>query len=240
MATKKKTLKSVKSRAERTGGATTRGVVYILSNPAMPGLVKIGHVGAPQRLKSRMSALYKSGVPVPFVCEFALQVDDARKLEKRLHRLFKGASINTKREFFKADPEELRSMLLDCGHGKDVTPSPDAQIRGVTRADVEEGERLTKKRPKMYLNNLGIQDGAVLVSRKSGIKPEKCEVVDAQENLVRFRGEVRPFTEATFIILGEPKWSVTSPAYCTWYWEYNGKRLRDIYGEKYPRDDEED
>lgn len=220
--------------------AAARGAVYILSNPAMPGLVKIGRVETVQRLKSRMSGLYTTGVPVPFVCEFAMQVDDAREWEQRLHRLFKKARVKTNREFFEVDPEELRSMLLDCEYGKDVTPPPDTQIKGVTRADVEEGERLAKRRPKMYLSDLGIQDGAILISRKVGAKPEECQVVDAQENLVQFRGEVQPFTKATFTILGEPKWSVTSPAYCTRYWEYNGKRLKDIYGEKFRRDAGED
>lgn len=227
-------------RKKKTRGTAERGVVYVLSNPAMPDLIKIGHVKTVQSVKSRMSSLYGTGVPVPFKYEFGMQVDDAEKLERSLHRLFRGARINLKREFFKVDPEELRSFLLDCGHGEEVMLASDTQIKGVDQVDAEAGERLAKKRPKMYLSDLGIPDGAILVSCKAGTEPEKCEVVDAQENLVRFRGEVRLFTKATFIILGEPKWSVTSPAYCARYWEYKGRRLKDIYDEKFSRDEEED
>ena len=212
--------------------ASGRGVVYILSNPAMPGLVKIGYAKTVQGVKSRMSALYTTGVPVPFKCEFAMQVDDAKEQESKLHRLFKGARINKKREFFEVEPEDLIEFLQDGGHGKDVTRTLGMRTKGVERTDVEAGRRLAKKRPKMRLSGLGIPDGAVLVSRKAGFGPEECVVVNAHENLVRFRGEVRPFTEATYIILGEPKYSVTSPAYCARYWEYNGKRLKELHEER--------
>ena len=240
MAAKKKTRQAGKRQPKITDSEAERGVVYVLSNPAMPDLVKIGHVKTVQGVKSRMSQLYGTGVPVPFKCEFAMRVAGAEKLERRLHRLFRGARINLKREFFRVDPEELSSFLLDCGHGEEVTLASDTPIKGVGRVDVDAGKRLAKKRPNMYLSNLNIPDGAILVSRKAGTDPEKCEVVNAQENLVRFRGEVRSFVEATIMILGEPKWSVTSRVYCTLYWEYNGKRLRDIYDEKYRRDDDED
>lgn len=235
MAVKKKTLKTAKHRSKRGGGVATRGVVYVLSNSAMPGLVKIGRTKTVQGVKSRMSSLYTTGVPVPFKCEFAMQVDDAKEQESKLHRLFKGAQINERREFFEVKPKELSEFLRVCGHGKDVTHTLDTQIKGIKQADVVAEERWAKKqRPKMRLSDLGIPDGAVLVSRKAGFGPEECVVDSAHENLVRFREEVRPFTEATFIILGEPKWSVTSPAYCTNYWEYNGKRLKKLYQEIFP------
>lgn len=214
----------------KAGGS---GVVYVLSNPAMPGLVKIGYAKTVQGVKSRMSALYTTGVPVPFKCEFAMQVDDAREQEDKLHRLFKGARINRRREFFKVESEELIEFLRGGGHGKDVTRTLGMRIKGVDRADIEAGKNLAKKRPKMRLSDLGIPDGAVLVSRRAGFEPEECVVASAYENLVRFRGKVQLFTKATFIILGKPKWSVTSPAYCTKYWEYNGKWLRDLYEEKF-------
>ena len=211
--------------------ASGRGVVYILSNPAMPDLVKIGYSETVKKAKERKRLLYRSGVPFPFECEFAMQVDDARERESKLHRLFDGARRNKGREFFEVDPEELIEVLIRCGYGKDVTRTLNMPIKGVAQADVEAGKNLAKKRPKMRLSDLGIPDGAVLVSRKAGTEPEKCKVVDANKNKVRFRGKVRPFTEATFIILGEPKWAVTSPAYCTRYWEYRGKWLRELYEE---------
>ena len=42
------------------------GIVYVLTNPAMPGIVKIGRTQSD--LGSRLSQLYSTGVPVPFEC----------------------------------------------------------------------------------------------------------------------------------------------------------------------------
>ena len=41
------------------------GIVYILSNQAMPGLIKIGST-TENELKNRLSNLYSTGVPFPF------------------------------------------------------------------------------------------------------------------------------------------------------------------------------
>ena len=58
------------------------GIIYILSNPAMPGLVKIGKT---TNLDDRMSSLYSTGVPVPFHCMYAKRVKNYSEVEKKLH-----------------------------------------------------------------------------------------------------------------------------------------------------------
>ena len=58
------------------------GVIYILSNPAMPGLVKIGKT---TNLDDNMSSLYSTGVPVPFHCVYAKRVQNYSEVEKKLH-----------------------------------------------------------------------------------------------------------------------------------------------------------
>lgn len=45
-------------------------IVYVLTNPAMPGLVKIGMTGG-SVADERVAQLYTSGVPFPFKLEFA-------------------------------------------------------------------------------------------------------------------------------------------------------------------------
>lgn len=47
-----------------------QGIVYILSNEAMPGLLKIG-LTTRKDLSARLRELYTTGVPVPFRCEYA-------------------------------------------------------------------------------------------------------------------------------------------------------------------------
>ena len=56
-------------------------IVYVLSNEAMPGLVKIGKT-TQNSVDNRISQLYTTGVPFPFKCEFAVEVEDCHSVEK--------------------------------------------------------------------------------------------------------------------------------------------------------------
>ena len=80
------------------------GTVYVLTNPAMPDLVKIGKTTRDVSL--RLSDLYTTGVPLPFECEYAAKVKDVDQTEKAFHLGFKKDRVNIKREFFKIDPEQ--------------------------------------------------------------------------------------------------------------------------------------
>ena len=52
----------------------TKGIVYVLTNEAMPGLVKIGYT---TDLKRRIKELSQpSGIPAPFECFFAVEVEN--------------------------------------------------------------------------------------------------------------------------------------------------------------------
>ena len=60
------------------------GIVYVLSNEAMPGLIKIG-LTTRNELQARINELYTTSVPVPFICEYASRVDDCAKVEQALN-----------------------------------------------------------------------------------------------------------------------------------------------------------
>jgi hypothetical protein len=57
------------------------GIVYVLTNPAMPGIVKIGKTSR-ESVHTRLNELYSTGVPVPFECAFAGRVQDESTVEK--------------------------------------------------------------------------------------------------------------------------------------------------------------
>ncbi len=67
----------------------THGIVYVLTNPVMPGIVKIGMTERSD-IDKRLRELYTTGVPVPFECAYACKVDpaDCAKIEKALHKAF--------------------------------------------------------------------------------------------------------------------------------------------------------
>ena len=88
------------------------GIVYLLTNPVMPGLVKIG-MTAQEDIDKRMKELYTTGVPVPFECKFACKVKkcDCLKIEKALHKAFDPQHINQNREFFRINLEQAQAIL---------------------------------------------------------------------------------------------------------------------------------
>ena len=50
-------------------------IVYVLTNPAMPGFVKIGMTDKPD-VQRRMAKLYSTGVSFPFDCAIAREIQD--------------------------------------------------------------------------------------------------------------------------------------------------------------------
>ncbi len=91
--------------------------LYILSNPSMPGLVKIGKTStSPDR---RMAELQSTGVPTPFILEASLEVNDADKCESSAHRALSKFRVSRNREFFKVSVRDaLRSVLPVIGDYK--------------------------------------------------------------------------------------------------------------------------
>lgn len=87
------------------------GFVYVMSNPAMPGLVKIGMTE--KNPSERAEQLYSSGVPSPFTVEFAVWCADARQLEADMHDEFHRERANAGREFFSIDPAYAIERLVD-------------------------------------------------------------------------------------------------------------------------------
>ena len=95
-------------------------IVYVLTNPAMPGIVKIGMTDRPD-VQRRMGDLYTTGVPLPFDCVVARQIEDreAAEIERALHTAFEPNRVNPSREFFQLEPEQVE-VLLRVMPGRDV------------------------------------------------------------------------------------------------------------------------
>ena len=74
------------------------GTVYVLTNPAMPDLVKIGKTT--RDVPFRLSNLYTTGVPLPF--EYAEKVQDVDQTEKAFHLGFKKDRVNIRENFLKS------------------------------------------------------------------------------------------------------------------------------------------
>ena len=88
-----------------------QGIVYVVSNPAMPGLVKIGMTNRDQ-LDDRVRELSNTSVPTPFIVEGWAWVEDARVCERFLHDWLSAVRMNSRREFFSISAVAVFKMLL--------------------------------------------------------------------------------------------------------------------------------
>jgi len=197
-------------------------IVYVLTNPAMPGLVKIGKT-TQLEVDDRMRQLYGTGVPVPFDCAFACQVRDATEVEKALHFAFGTTRINPNREFFKIEPERviavLRLLKID-----DITAQVERTIESdIPQADIQSGQELKRaRRPKMNFHDLGIQTGSVLIFTEN---PAVTATV-SDERKVQFDGATCSLTAATRKSLGLAEDYAIQPSP---FWTFNGKTLKELY-----------
>lgn len=113
------------------------GIVYILRNEAMPGLLKIGRTDA--ETTERMASLYSTGVPLPFECVKAVEVadgDEAHRLEAALHTAFDEQRCNPNREFFRIGEAAACAILEVWPTASDVTPDAQREMaEELTAAD---------------------------------------------------------------------------------------------------------
>lgn len=202
------------------------GIIYLLVNDAMPGLVKIG-MTLQDDVQIRMAQLATTGVPVAFECVYACRVKagSCLKLEKALHRAFAPDRVNVKREFFRTDVERI-IPLLDAIKEEDVTDEFNQEMTNeLTQEEKNAQERMRKiRRPNLNFQKMGIKPGQILFFEDN---PE-IQVVVVNDRQVSYNGENYYLTAITKKLL-----DVERELQPTSYWLCNGRNLKDIYEETY-------
>ncbi len=202
---------------------SVQGIVYILTNPALPNMIKLGMTTV-EDVKQRMAQLYTTGVPLPFECVYAAKVPNHEKVEKALHIAFGPDRVNPKREFFEIDATQAIA-IIKLMEIEDVTPMVANEKEVVDEVDREAGVAYAKKkRPRFSFGEMNIPVGSELVSVTNG---ELVKVVS--DRTVEFRGEETSLTNATRVILDNSYHVAPGP-----YWTFNGILLRTIYNQTYP------
>lgn len=205
------------------------GIVYLLINEAMPGLVKIGKTTR-EDPSPRMDELYSTGVPVPFECTLAIRVKDPSKVEQELHKAFEPNRINPKREFFQVDPEQpaaVLRLLINMG-AEDVTPKVNEENNNIPENERNASERLRRRRPSLNFDEMGIGVGSVLNSVSGGET-----VIVVADRRVEFEGEEMSLTQATKKVR-----NVNYDVHPSRHWTYEGRSLNYFYNQTYPLDDQ--
>lgn len=89
------------------------GYLYVLVNPTLPGMVKIGRTArSPAERAAELSTA--TGVPTPFIVAFEQAFDDCHKAEAYVHEVLshKGHRTSSNREFFNISPTEAIGAIL--------------------------------------------------------------------------------------------------------------------------------
>ena len=186
----------------------------------MPGMVKIGMTD--NNLEQRMRELYKTGVPLPFQCFYAVEVDKADFIEKKIHEAFDDVRVNDSREFFEISPEKAKAAL-QVSMGKDVTPSQDIIE---SKSDVAALEKQRNKN-RFNFSSIGIDPGTTLEFKKD--KTITCEVLDNDQ--VKFREEATSLSKSALVVIQELGYEWTKIA-GPQFWTYQGKTLYELNNDK--------
>jgi hypothetical protein len=84
-------------------------IVYVLTNEAMEGMVKIGRTTT--SVEQRIRELDNTSMPLPFQCFYAAEVGNSLLVEGKLHRIFSDKRIRSNREFFRADANQVKEAI---------------------------------------------------------------------------------------------------------------------------------
>ena len=91
-----------------------KGFVYVLINPSLKGMVKIGKTQkSPDERATELSS--STGVPTPFYVAYKIYVSDCDQAEKYMHTLLssKGFRVSSNREFFKIPLDEVIKIMIN-------------------------------------------------------------------------------------------------------------------------------
>lgn len=207
-----------------------KGYVYILTNPAMPGLVKIGMTER-ENLDVRLRELYSTGVPVPFQCAFAAKVskNDCGRIERALHTAFAPNRINENREFFRINPEQAIA-ILELFHHEDATTEVSDEINNdLTDEDKVAQSRTLARRPSLNFYEMGLQQDDVLTWKDD----PSISVQIISERKVLYNDEECSISALTAQLKGYNTRHIAPGS----YWLCNGRLLSEIYDETYPIED---
>ena len=126
--------------------SSNHGYVYILSNPGMPGLLKIGMTRFdPTRRVQELSSA--TGVPTPFQLVYYREFHDCVAAELEIHSIFatKGLRYNDQREFFSVDTVEAINTLLSLDDDVDSLQPTEELVIENYNADINWEEFYRKK-----------------------------------------------------------------------------------------------
>lgn len=185
-------------------------IIYILTNEAMPGYIKIGKTSD---LTTRVKDLSRAtGVPLAFEVFYAAEVENMDFVEKQLHIAFGGTRVAENREFFTESPERVVAAIK-LREVKDVTPSKQIFETEEDKVALTRAKRYTKR---YDFERYQIPVGSVLGFTRN---PEITCTLSNNSNVI-FNGVEMSLSKAAQAALG-----VSYPVQGPIFWEFEDQTL---------------
>ncbi len=209
-------------------------IIYVLTNPVMPGLVKIGEA---ENLKAAGQKLSRpSDIPAPFELHYACSVDDSKDVEKALLEGFADHRV----KFLRIDPQRIVA-ILKVVELENVTPGQDYVENPEEQRSLD---RKKKRRPRIDLERIGIAPGETLYFTpdlgRTIHKDITAKVIDNRR--VEFEGEETSLSESALRAYKEVHEDRNPSAVSgSLYWVYEDEILwdrRDRFEKSEERDSE--
>lgn len=192
-------------------------IVYVLTNEAMEGLVKIGRTAI--SVEERIKTLDHTCLPLPFQCYYAAEVANAALVENKLHKIFADKRVRSNREFFRVAANQVREAV-QLAELKDVTPKTDVVVDASDIQALKNAVASEERRSRLRFSELQISTGSTLTFTKD--PAITCTVV--ADGKVQYDAQtLSPSAAALQVIrkLGY-NWAAVSGSD---YWEYEGETL---------------
>lgn len=190
-----------------------KGYIYIMTNPCLKNMVKIGYATDVETRRRQLST-----TALPYEYEIFATYETSGKLEdKRLHKLIDNLNpdlrVSKSREFFVMSAEDAYDLLEAIAI---ISGSQDKLQRRKSKANSASTKRL--KRPPVNFLKCGIPIGAELVYTED----PSVRVIVAAERKVQYNNELTSLSAIVQNLKGVQ--AAQGPSYFT----YNGEVVSDI------------
>ena len=188
----------------------SKGYIYIMTNPALKGMVKIGYATDVEIRRQQLST-----TALPYEYEIYATYETFGNLEdKKLHRLIDNLNpdlrVSKNREFFVLSPEEAYELLESIA----IISGTKNKLKKVK---ISETEKQCIRRPPVNFEKCGIPIGAKLVFAED----ESVVVTVVSERKVQYKDEITSLSAVSDAIKG---YSTSGPQ----YFKYNGEYVNEI------------
>lgn len=193
----------------------SKGYIYIMTNPALKDMVKIGYAANVETRRKQLST-----TALPYDYEVYATYETTGKLEdlqlhKLIDRLNPDLRVTKNREFFLMTPEEAYELL------EVIAIISGSQGRLKREKEVSNPPKQKIKRPPVDFYLCGLKDGDKLVY----VDDESVVVTICGNRKVLYNEEITSLSAIAGSLKGGK--SVAGPSYFT----YNGKLVADLANE---------